>query len=73
MRPQDANDATSSWSLPHGRVLLDGMALTSERLRTTSKVAVSLPVLRAIISVAISELPFEPEFYQSTYPDIRQA
>ena len=52
---------------------MDGMALTFERLRSTSKVAVSLPVLRAIISVAIAEMPFEPEFYLDTYPDIRQA
>ncbi len=35
--------------------------------------AVSVPVLRAIIFVSISELPFEPEFYLNTYPDIRQA
>lgn len=73
MRPDDANDRAGATYLPHGRVLMDGMALTFERLRGTSKVAVSLPVLRAIISVAIAEMPFEPEFYQNTYPDIRQA
>jgi len=59
--------------LPHGRVLLNGMALTPERLHNGSKVAVSLSVLRAIISAAVSELPFDAEFYLKTYPDIRQA
>jgi hypothetical protein len=73
MRPNNANGTAAACSLPHGRVLMDGMALTLDRLRSTSKVAVSLPVLRAIISAAIAEMPFEPEFYQDTYPDIRQA
>jgi hypothetical protein len=59
--------------LPHGRVLMDGMALTPERLRTGSKVAVSLPVLRAVLSAAVSQLPFDAEFYRQTYPDIQQA
>jgi hypothetical protein len=59
--------------LPHGRVLLDGMSLTPERLRTGSKVAVSLPVLRAVLSAAISQLPFDAEFYRQTYPDIQAA
>ena len=72
MKLQDADDVAAR-SLPHGRVLLDGLALTFERLRTPSKIAVSLPLLRAIISVAVSEMPFEPLFYQSTYPDIREA
>jgi hypothetical protein len=71
MKIQDADNAARS--LPHGRVLLDGLAVTFERLRSSSKVAVSLPLLRTIISVAVSELPFDPGFYLSTYADIREA
>ncbi len=60
-------------SLPHGRLLLDGLSLTIERLQSSSKIAVSLPLLRAIISVAVSEMPFDPVFYLGMYPDIRHA
>ena len=73
MKFQGADDVAAARRLPHGCVLLDGMALTFERLKTTSKVAISLPLLRAIISAAVAELPFEPLFYQKTYPDVREA
>lgn len=66
-------DTETTRCLPHGRVLLDGMALTPERLRTGSKVAVSLLVLRAVLSAAVSQLPFDAEFYRRTYPDIQSA
>ncbi len=59
--------------LPNGRILLDGMGFTLERLQTGSKAAVSLPVIRAILCIAAASLPFDREFYLSTYPDIRKA
>jgi hypothetical protein len=52
---------------------MDGMMLSRERLSTGSKAAVSIPVLKSILSIAIAALPFDEEFYLSTYPDIRNA
>jgi hypothetical protein len=59
--------------LPNGRVLLDGLGLTLERLQTGSKAAVSLPVIKAVLCAAAASLPFDREFYLRTYPDIRGA
>jgi hypothetical protein len=60
-------------NLPNGRLLLDGLMMTRERLQSGSKAAVPLPVLRVILTVAISTLPFDQDFYLSTYPDVRDA
>jgi len=59
--------------LPHGRVLLDAMMLTPDRLKSGTKAAIPLPVLRAILAVAISELPFNKDFYLATYSDVATA
>jgi hypothetical protein len=64
---------TSPESLPNGRILLERMALSPERLKSGSRAAVSLTILKAILSIAASQLPFDPEFYLATYPDIREA
>jgi hypothetical protein len=47
--------------------------LTHERLQTGSKAAIALPLLREILMVVVSKLPFDEEFYLSTYPDLRAA
>lgn len=60
-------------NLPNGRILLEGMGFSLERLQTGSKGAVSLPILKALLCAAASSLPFDEEFYLSTYPDIRKA
>lgn len=60
-------------TLPNGRVLLEGLGLTLERLQTGSKVAVPLPVIRAILLINAANMPFDPEFYVATYPDLREA
>ncbi|MGH7043164.1 MAG: hypothetical protein ACREFY_13685 [Acetobacteraceae bacterium] len=60
-------------NLPNGRVLLQGMMLSRERLQDGSRAAVSIPLLKAILTIASSKLPFDMEFYLSTYPDIRDA
>jgi hypothetical protein len=66
--------SVSDWNnLPNGRLLLEGLMLTQERFRGGSKAAVPLPALRALLVVAVSTLPFDQEFYLSTYPDIRDA
>ena len=66
-------DMTSPESLPNGRILLERMALSPERLKSGSRAAVSLTILKAILSIAASKIPFDPEFYLATYPDIREA
>jgi hypothetical protein len=60
-------------NLPNGALLLSVIGLSRERLHAQSKAAVALPVLREIIAVAISKLPFDEEFYISTYEDVREA
>ncbi len=47
--------------------------INQERLCTGSKAAISLPVLRAILMAATSAMPFDEDFYSSTYPDLRDA
>lgn len=64
---------SSHGRLPNGRVLLEGMGLTFERLQTGSKAAVSLPIIKATLFALASSLPFDPEFYLHSYPDIRSA
>ncbi len=59
--------------LPNGRILLQGMGFSLERLQAGSKAAVPLAVIRAILCAAASSLAFDQEFYLSTYPDIRKA
>lgn len=62
-----------STSLPNGQFLLDCLMLNQERLRTGSKAAISLPVLKAILVAATSAMPFDEDFYRSTYSDLRDA
>jgi hypothetical protein len=64
---------SGSNSLPNGQLLLEGLMLTRERFYAGSKAAIPLPVLRALLVVAVSTLPFDQEFYLSTYPDVRDA
>jgi hypothetical protein len=63
----------SEEQLPNGRVLLDGLGFSLERLQSGSKAAVALPVIKAILCAAAASLPFDPKFYLETYPDIRKA
>ena len=62
-----------STSLPNGRFLLDCLVLNRERLRTGSKAAIPLAFLKAILVAATSAMPFDEDFYRSTYPDLRDA
>ena len=61
------------YSLPHARVLLEAMTLTAERLKSGTKAAVPLPILRAILAAATSQMPFNKEFYLATYSDVAAA
>jgi hypothetical protein len=60
-------------ALPNGDLLLDIIHLSRDRLNAGSKAAISLPLLREILMVAVSKLPFDDDFYLSTYQDIRAA
>jgi hypothetical protein len=44
-----------------------------ERLRSGSKAAISLPILKAILVAAASSMPFDEKFYCLTYPELRDA
>src|ERR1019366_182350 len=59
--------------LPNGGLLLSLSALSRERIQAGTKAAISVPILREIIIVAISKLPFDEEFYLTAYEDIREA
>ena len=64
---------TDFTALPNGRVLLSSLTLTPERLRSGTKAAVSVRLLRALLTAAIAKLPFDENFYLATYPDIMAA
>jgi hypothetical protein len=59
--------------LPNGLALLNALNLTPERLWSGSKIALPLSVVRLLLSVAISNLPFDETFYKDTYPDLADA
>jgi hypothetical protein len=59
--------------LPNGGLLLSLSVLSRERMQGGTKTAISIPILREIIMVAVSKLPFDEEFYLSSYEDIRHA
>jgi hypothetical protein len=60
-------------ALPNGDLLLNIINLSRDRLNSGSKAAMSLPLLREILMVAVSKLPFDDDFYLTTYQDIRSA
>ena len=63
----------SQISLPNGRVLMDVLKLTPERLWSGSKIALPLSFVRILLNLAISQLPFDEEFYMAMYPDLAAA
>jgi hypothetical protein len=60
-------------TLPNGRILLDALMLTPEMLRLLPKVPIPAAALRALLQVLIARLPFDEDFYMTTYPDLAQA
>lgn len=62
-------------SIPNGRFLIESIGLTQDRLDATLKTKVGVPtqLLRELIKIMASTLPFDRDFYLSTYPDIREA
>jgi len=59
--------------LPNGEFLLRLLNLTRQRLQSGSKAAIPLPILLEFITIAAAALPFDEEFYLSTYEDVRKA
>jgi hypothetical protein len=62
-------------TVPNGRLMVEGIGLSRERLTAgiKSKVAVPAQLLKELIMIAASTLPFDLDFYLATYPDIREA
>jgi hypothetical protein len=62
-------------NIPNGRLIIESIGLSRERLTSgaKSKVAVPAQLLRELLSLVASTLPFDLDFYLATYPDIRQA
>jgi hypothetical protein len=58
---------------PHVELLLQALRINRERLNGRSKIAIDAKVLRRLIELAVERLPFSPEFYAATYPDIAAA
>jgi hypothetical protein len=58
---------------PNGRVLLDALMITPEMMRSLPKVPVPVRALRALLSILVATLPFDEEFYATTYPDLAKA
>jgi hypothetical protein len=62
-------------SIPNGRLLIESIGLTRDRLTAgvKSKVAVPAQLLRELLTIVASTLPFDLDFYLSAYPDVRKA
>jgi hypothetical protein len=62
-------------SIPNGRLLIESIGLSRERITVSlkSKVAVPAQLLKELLTIVASTLPFEVDFYLATYPDIREA
>ena len=65
----------SPTSIPNGRLLIESLGFTRDRLTAgiKSKVAVPAQLLKELLAIAASTLPFDLDFYLAQYPDIRQA
>jgi hypothetical protein len=58
---------------PHVDLLLRALHITRARLLGSSRVAIDARLLRALVQAAVAATRFDPEFYQTTYPDIAEA
>ena len=67
--------AKESSSIPNGRLLTESIGLSQDRFAAGIKSRVGVPtqVLKELIRIMASTLPFDLDFYLSTYPDIREA
>ena len=65
--------ASRTFRLPNGIPLLKSLQLNAERLQSQMRIAIPIPTLQGILSVAVAALPFDEEFYSETYPDIADA
>jgi hypothetical protein len=63
------------YDIPNGRLLLESIGLTRERLNAGPRIKVPVPasLLKELLLIAASNLPFDQEFYLENYPDIAKA
>ena len=59
--------------LPHIDLLLQALRVNRERLNSKSKIAIDAKLLRNLLQMVVSQLPFSEEFYAQTYPDLADA
>ena len=61
--------------VPNGRFLIESIGLSQDRLDASIKTKVGVPtqLLKELLRIMASTLPFDLDFYLSTYPDLRQA
>lgn len=68
---------TTNYPIPNGRMLLESIGLSRERLNAGRNLKIKVPVpaqlLKELLTMAAANLPFDIDFYLSTYPDIRSA
>jgi hypothetical protein len=62
-------------SIPNGRLLIESIGLTQDRLDAGIKTKVGVPtqLLKELLRIMASTLPFDTDFYLTAYPDIREA
>jgi hypothetical protein len=64
-------------NVPNGRFLLDTIGLSRDRLNAGRRLGLKVPVpaqlLKELLTIAASTLPFDLDFYLATYPDIKKA
>jgi hypothetical protein len=68
-------DMTEPSSIPNGRFLIESIGLSQDRLDASIKTKVGVPtqLLKELLRIMASTLPFDLDFYLSTYPDVREA
>ncbi len=63
----------NSTVLPNGQVMINLLGVDTKDLKASSTFQISGAALRTILSMLVMTLPFDDEFYATTYPDLEAA
>jgi len=55
------------------QAILGALRLTPQRLRSPTRIGIGTPLLRLLLQGFAASLPFDPEWYLATNPDLQQA
>lgn len=74
-RVQSESNVKETNSIPNGRLLMESLGLNEDRLAAgvRSKVGIPTQLLKELLRIMASTLPFDLDFYIDSYPDIREA